>query len=215
MANQEKEYLCQLLAHLFAPPDEEMVTQIQRGNLHSFFRKYAPVWPGSTDLLPGFLIEGEPEVVLKDLEHEYRRLFSDGKGEGVSLIESFYKHWTLDPGCPLPFATSQGHVMGDSALHLLDVYHRCGLEVDETFGGCPDHLVMELEFFSYLYRWATDIEIRRFIEDHLDWIPLLREALGRSHSHPFYASISGVLDLFLTSERERLERRENGTTSIH
>jgi putative dimethyl sulfoxide reductase chaperone len=206
MTSREKEYFCQLLARLFSPPDEEMVQQIERGNIHSFFRKYAPLWPESADLLSGFLIEGETRVVLKDLKHEYRRLFSDVKGEGVSLIESVYKSWTLDPGCSLSFATSKGLVMGDSALHLFDVYHRCGLEVDETFGGHPDHLVMELEFLSDLYRWATDIEIRRFIEDHLDWIPLLREALGRHHSHSFYLGLSEMLDLFLKMERERLEK---------
>jgi putative dimethyl sulfoxide reductase chaperone len=215
MTSQEKEYFCQLLAHLFSPPDGEMVKQIQQGNIHSFFRRYVPSWQGNVDLLRGFLIEGEFEVLLKDLEHEYRRLFSDVKGEGVSLIESLYKPWTLDPCCSLSFATSKGLVMGDSALHLFDVYRRCGLEVDETFGGHPDHLVMELEFLSYLYRLATDIEIKRFIEDHLDWIPLLREALVRHHPHSFYLSLSEILDLFLKTERERLERRENGTTSIH
>jgi putative dimethyl sulfoxide reductase chaperone len=215
MTNQEKEYFCQLLAHLFSPPDVEMVKQIQRGNIHSFFRKYASLWRGGTDFLCGLLIEGEPGLVLKDLQHEYRQLFSDLKGEGVSLIESFYKPWTLDPRCPLPFATSKGLVMGDSALHLFDVYRQCGLEVDETFSGHPDHLVMELEFLSYLYRWATDIEIRRFIEDHLDWIPLIGEALETNHSHPLYISLSKILDLFLKTERERLERRKNGTTSIH
>jgi hypothetical protein len=35
--------------------------------------------------------------------------------------------------------------MGDSALHLLEVYHHCGLEASKEFKGCPDHIAMELE----------------------------------------------------------------------
>jgi TorA maturation chaperone TorD len=63
---------------------------------------------------------------------------------------------------------------------------------------------MELEFLSYLYELATDIEVKKFIEDHLDWVPLLKEEFGRFHPHPFYISILEVLNLFLDKERERL-----------
>ena len=105
--------------------------------------------------------------------------------------------------------------MGDSALHLLEIYHQCGLEVSEEFKGCPDHIAMELEFLSYLYQQATDIEIKTFIEDHLDWIPLLREEFNRFHPHRFYGSTLEVLDLFLNKERERLEVEGNGKKKIH
>jgi TorA maturation chaperone TorD len=95
--------------------------------------------------------------------------------------------------------------MGDSALHLLALYAQCGLEVEREYQGMPDHLVMELEFLSILYRRATDKEIKRFIEDHLDWITLLREGFEEFHSHPFYRSALEVLLLFLRREKDRLE----------
>jgi len=105
--------------------------------------------------------------------------------------------------------------MGDSALHLLEIYHQCGLEASEEFKSCPDHIAMELEFLSYLYQWATDIEIRKFIEDHLDWIPLLKEEFRWVHPHSFYVSVLAVLELFLNRERERLEAEGHGKKKIH
>jgi TorA maturation chaperone TorD len=213
MTTQEKEYFCQVLAALFSPPDPELVKQIYQRTLHSFFEKHSQSWEGGKDLLEGFLIRGEGENLLRDLKDEYNRLFSGLSEESVSLVESFYKPWTQDTRCFLPFASERGLLMGDSALHLLEIYHQCGLEVSEEFKGCPDHIAMELEFLSYLYQWATDIEIKRFIEDHLDWIPFLKEEFKQFHPHPFYVSTLEVLDLFLNRERERLEG--NGKKKIH
>ena len=209
MTNQERKDLCQLLASLFSPPDLEMVRQIHLGTLYSYFQRYMRSWGGEIDLLKGFIIEGEgegdPGILLNDLEEAYERLFSGLGSEGISLVESSYKLWTQDSHCPLPFASEKGLLMGDSALHLSEVYRQCGLEVAEEFKGCPDHIVMELEFLSYLYQWATDIEVKKFIEDHLDWIPFLEEEFERFCAHPFYRSLSRVLSLFLNEERKRLE----------
>lgn len=215
MTSQEKEYFCQLLASLFYPPDQELVKQIYQRTLYSFFEKYIQSRGGTEDLLKGFLTKGEFENLLEDLKNEYGRLFSSLSEESISLVESFYKPWTRDASCSLPFASERGLLMGDSAVHLLEIYHQCGLEVSEEFKGCPDHIAMELEFLSYLYQWATDIEIRKFIEDHLDWIPFLKEELKRFCPHSFYVSTLEVLDLFLNKERERLEVEGNGKKKIH
>jgi TorA maturation chaperone TorD len=160
-------------------------------------------------------MEGDPGIFLKDLGEEYGRLFSELSQEGVSLVESFYKPWTLDPRCTLPFASERGHLMGDSALHLLEIFGQCGLEVADERRGTPDHLVLELEFLSTLYRCATDLEVKQFIKDHLDWIPLLKEEMERFHPHPFYSNVLEVLSLFLGKERKRLEEKGNGEKAIH
>jgi TorA maturation chaperone TorD len=215
MTAQEKEYFCQLLASLFYPPDQALVKLIHQGALYSFFEKYIQSLGGTKDLLKGFLMRGEPENLLRDLKVEYARLFSGLSEESISLVESFYKPWTQDAHCFLPFASERGLLMGDSALHLLEIYHQCGLEVSEEFRGCPDHIAMELEFLSYLYQRATDIEIKTFIEDHMDWIPLLDEEFKRFHPHPFYGSSMEVLVLFLNKERGRLEVEGNGKKKIH
>ena len=105
--------------------------------------------------------------------------------------------------------------MGDSALHLLEIFRQCGLEVADERRGTPDHLSVELDFLSHLFRWATDVEVKQFIQDHLDWIPLLREEMERSHPHPFYRDAVAALDLFLSEEKRRLEEKGNGEKAIH
>ncbi len=215
MTGQEKETIFQLLASLFCPPDQEMVEQIRGEAFRSFLGRCVKSCGGDSDLLNGFLTEGDPGILLKDLGEEYSRLFSELNEEGLSLVESFYKPWTLDLHCTLPFASQRGLWMGDSALHLLEIYRQCGLEVADEWKGAPDHLVLELDFLSTLYRRATDREVEQFIQDHLDWIPLLKEEIERSDPHPFYRSALEVLDLFLGQERRRQEEKRNGEKTIH
>jgi len=204
MSDHEKEHFCQLLAALFSPPDREMVNQIHGGSVHAFFRKAIEFWDGGSSALAGFLTEGDPETLLMQLGREHERLFSELNGKGVSLVESTYKTWTQDPSCTLPFASERGLLMGDSAMHLQEVYRACGLEVPGEFRGLPDHLALELEFLSCLYREAADAEITQFIEDHLDWIPCFRQEVSKLQPRGFYRSLSEVLDLFLRREKERL-----------
>jgi TorA maturation chaperone TorD len=105
--------------------------------------------------------------------------------------------------------------MGDSAIHLSTIFQHCGLEVAGPFKGMPDHILIELEFLSYLYREAGDVEIERFIKDHLDWIPFLKESFEKARAHPFYISLIEILDLFINQEKGRLEKKSDGKKDIH
>jgi TorA maturation chaperone TorD len=215
MMNAERGRFLKILASIFYPPDREMVELVHQQNIYCFFQHYIQIWGEDTGILKGFVMEGDRERIFRDLKEEYGRLFSSEAGsEKISLVESFYKPWTQDPHCPLPFATEKGLLMGDSALHLLALYKQCGLEAGGEYQGMPDHVVMELEFLSFLYERATDKEIERFIKDHLDWIALLREKFEEFHSHPFYRSILEVLLLFLRKEKERLEVVCHGSKKI-
>jgi TorA maturation chaperone TorD len=215
MPDKGKAFLCQILSSFFCPPDQAGVEQVHQGRLYGFFKNVSQSWGGEMEMLKGFLTQSPPPVLRQELEEEYDRLFSDTGKERISLVESFYKPWTQDPHCSLPFAKERGFLMGDSAVHLSTLFQQWGIEVLGPFKGMPDHLVIELEFLSYLYEEAGDKEIRQFIEDHLDWIHFLREASEEAHAHPFYVSLIEVLDLFINRETRRLEKETDGEKDIH
>lgn len=215
MSDREKEILCQVLSSLFSAPDQEMAEQIDQGHLYAFFKTYIESWGGDVGILKGLLTLKPPEILLDDLKGEYYRLFSDSGSERIPLVESFYKPWTMDPRCSLPFAAERGFLMGDSAVHLLTIYQQCGLEVAEPFRGMPDHIIIELEFLSHLYQTANDREIKMFIEDHLNWVDHMREKCKRADAHLFYTSLIDILDLFIKTEKKRLEKESDGEKNIH
>lgn len=215
MPDKGKAFFCQILSSLFCPPDQGMVEQLSQGHLHAFFKSYVQSWEGEIGILKGFLTQSPPQILLRDLKEEHHRLFSDTGKERISLMESFYKPWTQDPHCSLPFAKEKGFLMGDSAIHLSTIFQHCGLEVAGPFKGMPDHILIELEFLSYLYREAGDVEIKRFIKDHLDWIPFLKESVEKARAHPFYISLIEILDLFINQEKGRWEKKSDGKKDIH
>lgn len=215
MGPEEKRRFCEVLASLFLPPDRELIREILDGDLLSFFRGVAKTWQRDDFVVNGLVLDGDPEKFFEELSSEYRRLFEEVGSGKISLVESAYKPWTMDALCPLPFAKEKGLLMGDSALHLLALYQHCGLEIAGTFRGIPDHLVLELEFLSFLYQHATDQEIKPFIEDHLDWIPLLQKACENAQAHPFYLTLVDILRCFIQSEKERLENEIHGEKEIY
>ena len=214
MTPQEKETFCRLVGALFSPPDLEIAEWVHQRKLASWLERIGQDLGADETPIQGFFIEGGPDEVLKELRGAYDRLFL-GLGEGICPVESYYKPWTRDPHCSLSFAGDKGLLMGDSALHLMEIYRHCHLEVSDELRSCPDHLILEIEFLSYLYRDAGDREIKRFIEDHLDWIPLLKEEFEQCDPHPFYRAAMEILDRFLQKERTRLNRGVNGEKKVH
>ena len=156
----------------------------------------------------------DKEESLSALQEEYTRLFGEWE-EKISLVESTYKPWTKDKECGMVFAASKGLVMGDYALHMLELYRQSSLEVPEAYRSRPDHLVLELEFLALMYRSASDEQIERFIGDHLDWIPELKEAMEKAKPHPFYRNAVELLHLFLQNETKNGKVKDHGQKKIH
>jgi TorA maturation chaperone TorD len=214
MTNGEKERFCAFAASLFAPPDGTIVDDLQQDELQSPIERYVREWGGDGQLPAGFIQEAGKEKYLSALQGEYTRLFGEWE-EKISLVESTYKSWTKDKGCKMVFAASKGLIMGDYALHMLELYRQSSVEVPEEYRSMPDHLVLELEFLALMYRFASDEQIERFIGDHLDWIPELKGALEKAKPHPFYRSAVELLYLFLQNEVKNEKVKHHGQKKIH
>ena len=193
MPRSEKEKFSALMAAVFAPPDQILLENLQR---------------------EGSSICREEEISLDTIRKNYVRLFSDVCGEKISLVESTYKPWTADKTCPLGFSREKGLLMGDCALHIQNIFQALSLRVPPDFQGTPDHLVLELELLSHLYRFASEEQIRRFIEDHLDWIPNLRDELQRADSGFYGRAVERLLD-FLNEEIHFSKEKQNESQSLH
>jgi putative dimethyl sulfoxide reductase chaperone len=197
MANEEKERFCTFMAALLAPPDDALADDLRQDGLLSWLESFTREWGGDTGGLLQKVSAGDSVSVL---QREYARLFFEPQGEKVSLVESTYKPWTVNKKCGMVFGASRGLVMGDSALHMLELYEQLSLEVPEAFRSTPDHLVLQLEFLAMLYRSASREQVGQFIEDHLDWIGELKAEVEKANPHPFYRSAIQLIDSFLQNE---------------
>jgi TorA maturation chaperone TorD len=214
MTSSEKERFCLLAASLFAPPEGEAIADFQSKEVLSHLDRYVRMWGGDKHLPLGLTQPAESQDFLSVLQGEYRRLFGDWDGE-VSLVESTYKPWTADRKCGMVFAASKGLIMGDPALHMLQLYRECSLEIPHEYRSMPDHLSLELDFLALLYRWAGHEQIGRFIADHMDWIPEFKEAVEKAEPHPFYRSAVELLHLFFQHETGRSKVEDHGQKEIH
>jgi TorA maturation chaperone TorD len=214
MMRNEKETFCMLAASLLAPPDEHLLADLEQRDLRAFLEEHISEWGGNQQVLMALFKEGDSGGWLHELQKAYDRLFGEYGEKQVSLVESTYKTWTKDKGCGVVFAASTGLIMGDCAIHLLDIYRQLSLEVPKNFRSTPDHVILELEFLALLFRHGTPAQIQQFIKDHLDWIPNLREEVERAQPDPFYSSVLAIIDIFLKNEKQN-GSVNHGEKTIH
>ncbi len=200
---------------LLAPPDGEMMEHLRQGRIQSLLKKNIEEWGGDPQLLAELKPEKSPEGDLAVLQREYERLFGNWTGQKISLVESIYKPWTADSGCVLAFAGDKGLLMGDAALHMREMFHQLFLQVPEEFRSTPDHLVLELEFLSLLYHFASGEQVQMFIKDHLDWVPDLKDRVDRADPHPFYRNAIELINLFLFHERKEGKIENHESKNFH
>lgn len=215
MTSGEKERFCAFAASLLAPPEVAMVDDLRQAELRPLIERYVREWGGDGQLPSVLIKEASREDFLSTLQGEYVRLFGQWEGEKISLVESTYKPWTMDKECRMVFSASKGLFMGDCALHMIEIYQQLSLEVPEAFRSMPDHLVLELEFLALLYKLASNEQIERFIGDHLDWIPDLKETLEKANPQPFYRNAVELIHLFLQNETKTGKVNDHGQKKIH
>jgi TorA maturation chaperone TorD len=202
----KKAQIAHTLAWLLTEPDEEMVLSLRNGDIYHLFSDYFESDHRESPSLKGFFLRENGNDLLREMREEYQRLFQDQTSHDLWWVESVHKPWTNDPECRLSIAREKGYVMGDSALHMIDLYRSFGLEVSEGFPGLPDHIVLELEFLGFLIEKSSEESVRRFLVDHLDWVPEMVKR-GREHQpSSFYRSVFEAIEAFVALETKEVNR---------
>jgi TorA maturation chaperone TorD len=187
------------LARLISRPDEELIDTLNSGELYQALAS---------------AINAE-EIDLRFLRDEnytletMRERFNAGTAPvgpvSLLLVESLYKPWTDDRETYPMMHGEKGYLMGDPALHMLELYGRLGFEIPGEFSVQPDHLVLELEFLSVLYEQGNDAMVYQFMKDHLDWVPDCLAQCTASGIAPFYCSVLRIIEFYMKKERSRIE----------
>lgn len=198
--------IARTLAWLLAEPDEEMAGALKKGEIYYFFSNcFKPINRGDLHL-EGFLPKGDQDEILRKMKEEYQRLFQNCQSNDLWRVESFHKAWTNDPGCRLSMAREKGYVMGDSALHMLELYRSFGIEMPKSFSGLPDHILLELEFLAFLIERDSNGSVRVFVRDHLDWVPEMVRRGKEYQPSPFYRAVFEALSAFIESEKREVDQ---------
>lgn len=131
---------------------------------------------------------------LQELSMEYNRLFEGPTPPLVHPYESIYKN-------------SQGLVMDESTIDVIQRYAQDGLSLSPTFKDLPDHVAVELEYLSFIYAkeamakktGQVDLSLgfRRkansFLREHLGrWVPIFCHKIISFTESPFYSSLAKI-----------------------
>ncbi len=198
--------MARTLAWLLTEPDEEMVESLRRGEIYRILSDYFESRSARLSFLKEFLPKEDQGDLLQEMTEEYQRLFQDQKSNDLWWVESVHKLWTNDPECRLSIAREKGYVMGDSALHMIDLYRAFDLAAPERFSGLPDHIVLELEFLGFLIEQGSEDFVHGFMRDHLNWVPEMVKRGEEYQPSPFYRSVFEAIEVFVDSEMKEVNR---------
>jgi hypothetical protein len=119
-------------------------------------------------------------------------------------IESLYKVWTTDESCEMSFANEKGYLRGDWACHMEELLTNPGFEIPPQFAHCPDHLILEFEFFSILVEQAPVEAQLKFAEQHLNWLEDLFETAKSKNVPQMYQDLYNLCAQFAAADKKLL-----------
>jgi putative dimethyl sulfoxide reductase chaperone len=199
--NEIKAEIAGILARLLSRPDESLVAALNSGAVARALKPHT----GEQDEILKFL---NASYTLADLIAMYDEAMGPSSAKRFLPVESLFKKWCDDTEYTGTGHTAKGLLMGDPAMHMIELYSQCGIGLPAEFGGQPDHLTLELEFLSILYEKCPDEMVLRFITDHLDWMPELLKKWRELQVCGFYIRAAEAVEAFLGNEISRLSRKQ-------
>jgi putative dimethyl sulfoxide reductase chaperone len=203
-----------LMARAFSRPEAETYLETI---LHHLTRWCRALATRSTSLGLPF----EPQSILQELTNILDQFEEKDRKYSLLALEIAYNRLFYGPGRPLvpPYASAYIHprgqlVMGQPAIDILKLYRKEGLEIANTFHDLPDHLILELEFMSFLCEQedSTDLPEKQwekqyqFLIHHLIWwLPSFVDSLQECTTEPVYPSLARPLLQWVKSDLEYLE----------
>lgn len=200
LQESRKENCFRFLAGSLYYPEKSVFEEAELFNkLTEYLKDVCPeALPFSTEMGKNFAQYSENE-----LQVEYSRLF---KGP-YELIAAPYGSVYLDEG---------RRVMGDSTIAVIQAYEEEGLAKNDDFKDLPDHIVVELEFMSFLLfkeieaiqdqdsQKANEYQEKqqRFLNMFLrQWVPSFCEKIKNGSDNQFYISLSNCLSTFIMNPK--------------
>jgi TorA maturation chaperone TorD len=198
----------QILSECYKEPCIEFAQDVAQGHLYQELSGHLAQW-GISISMEGLKIQGEPAEVLQKLKEQYYPLFVGPFPPYALPVESVYKEWAREDQTPLIAPGVRGMLMGDSAIDMLRRYQTSGIEIPAQFKDMPDHLALLLEYMVLLCEAGTDEEQRRFVQDHLGWIPELRKLIYECSESRFYRTVADATAAFVAYEQQPLSSGES------
>ncbi|OUJ19443.1 putative component of anaerobic dehydrogenase [Methanonatronarchaeum thermophilum] len=154
-----------------------------------------------SDMVRGFgLIEDymeshdDPDLIKKDLDREFTRIFLGPVKKEVIPYESFYV---------------DGELRSDSLLEVKKFLRKIQYGKTEDFSKTEDHIAFEFDVMRHLCDRALDgdedaiVYQREFLEDHIFvWVPDMCGDLVESDESSFYEAVGLITNGFLSFERD-------------
>jgi TorA maturation chaperone TorD len=197
--NEIKSEIAALLARLLSRPDESLVSALNSGEICRALKPHIDARDEVLEVL-------NAGYTLEVLTVMYDEAMGPASAKRYLPVESLFKVWCDDAESNGTAHAGKGLLMGDQAMHMIELYRQCGIGLPAEFSGEPDHLTLELEFLSILYEKCPDEMALRFITDHLDWMPELLMKWRELQVAGFYIHAVEAIDAFLITEISRLGR---------
>ena len=201
MLHKNKSENCfRLLAACFYEPEKDLFAEADLfDNLKEYLQMICPEAAGFASEMGKSIQKYSDE----DLRIEYAKLFMGP----FELMAPPYGSVYLDEG---------GRVMGDSTMEIIDVYQKEELARSDDFKDLPDHIVVEMEFMSYLIfkeREAlekSDLDTAReyvnkqeaFVNAFLQpWVPQFCNKIKEGTENRFYTALADCVSTFIANSR--------------
>ncbi len=197
-----------ILSECYKEPCIEFAEGVAQGDLFQELSRYFSQL-GITLPLEGLRISGERGEVLQALKGQYYSLFVGPFPPFALPVESVYKEWAQEGETPLIASGVRGMLMGNPAIDMLKRYRMLGIEIPPEFKDMPDHLALLLEYMALLCENGTDEEQRRFLQDHLNWIPELKRLIYDCSESRFYQTVADATAAFVAYDQRALSRGES------